>query len=311
MNDVNLKELWRQSAEKEGLEAKYRDLKAQRRELAAQARQLEQAMHKEQADVDRLEGRSLAAFFYQAVGRMDEKLDKERQEAMAARVRYDAAARQLAAVDADLQRMEARLRALDGCEARYREALARRMQQLRDAGGPAAQELHECETRLEGMRVHRQELEEALQAGQKALPAADAALESLDSAHGWGTWDLVGGGLVSDLAKYGHLDDAQEQIERLQVALRRFKTELADVEIDADVQVTVDGFLKFADFFFDNLFTDWAVLDRIGQSQQQVQDTRRQIERVLARLKRMAAAQDSQMEDERERLEQIAREAEG
>ena len=166
MNDVNLKELWRQSAEKEGLEAKYRDLKAQRRELAAQARQLEQAMHKEQADVDRLEGRSLAAFFYQAVGRMDEKLDKERQEAMAARVRYDAAARQLAAVDADLQRMEARLRALDGCEARYREALARRMQQLRDAGGPAAQELHECETRLEGMRVHRQELEEALQAGQ-------------------------------------------------------------------------------------------------------------------------------------------------
>lgn len=133
----------------------------------------------------------------------------------------------------------------------------------------------------------------------------------LDSAHGWGTWDLVGGGLVSDLAKYGHLDDAQEQIERLQVALRRFKTELADVEIDADVQVTVDGFLKFADFFFDNLFTDWAVLDRIGQSQQQVQDTRRQIERVLARLKRMAAAQDSQMEDERERLEQIAREAEG
>ena len=95
------------------------------------------------------------------------------------------------------------------------------------------------------------------------------------------------------------------------MALRRFKTELADVEIDADVQVTVDGFLKFADFFFDNLFTDWAVLDRIGQSQQQVQDTRRQIERVLARLKRMAAAQDSQMEDERERLEQIAREAEG
>ena len=119
------------------------------------------------------------------------------------------------------------------------------------------------------------------------------------------------GALPAFEAKYGHLDDAQEQIERLQVALRRFKTELADVEIDADVQVTVDGFLKFADFFFDNLFTDWAVLDRIGQSQQQVRDTRRQIERVLARLKRMAAAQDSQMEDERERLEQIAREAEG
>ena len=47
------------------------------------------------------------------------------------------------------------------------------------------------------------------------------------------------------------LDDAQEQIEQLQVELRRFKTELSDVEIAADLQVTVDSFLKFADFFFD------------------------------------------------------------
>ena len=32
--------------------------------------------------MDRLEGHSLAAFFYQVIGKMDEKLDKERQEAM-------------------------------------------------------------------------------------------------------------------------------------------------------------------------------------------------------------------------------------
>ena len=36
---------------------------------------------------------------------------------------------------------------------------------------------------------------------------------------------------MADLAKYEELDDAQKQIEQLQVELRRFKTELADVEI--------------------------------------------------------------------------------
>ena len=41
---------------------------------------------------------------------------------------------------------------------------------------------------------------------------------------------------------------------------RRFKTELADVEITADLQITVDGFLKFADFFFDGLFTDLSLI---------------------------------------------------
>ena len=77
----------------------------------------------------------------------------------------------------------------------------------------------------------------------------------------------MGGGLMADLAKYEELDDAQEQIEQLQVELRRFKTELSDVEIAADLQVTVDSFLKFADFFFDGLFADWAVLDHINQAQ--------------------------------------------
>ncbi|EFQ06555.1 hypothetical protein HMPREF9436_01940, partial [Faecalibacterium cf. prausnitzii KLE1255] len=66
-------------------------------------------------------------------------------------------------------------------------------------------------------------------------------LETLDNAEGWSTWDVMGGGLGVDLAKYAELDDAQEQIEQLQVELRRFKTELADVEITADLQVTVDS----------------------------------------------------------------------
>ena len=40
---------------------------------------------------------------------------------------------------------------------------------------------------------------------------------------------------MADLAKYEELDNAQEQVEQLQVELRRFKTELADVEITADL----------------------------------------------------------------------------
>ena len=57
--------------------------------------------------------------------------------------------------------------------------------------------------------------------------------------------------------------------------------------------------MRFADFFFDNLFTDWAVLDHIGHAKAQVRDTRKQIERVLARLKRMNTDLDAQLEDER------------
>ena len=94
--DQQLKELLAQCARKRKLEASAAELRRQRDTYAARAEELKEAMREEQADVDRLEGRSLAAFFYNVVGKMDEKLTRERQEAYAARVRYDAAARELA-----------------------------------------------------------------------------------------------------------------------------------------------------------------------------------------------------------------------
>ena len=306
----DLKALWEQVAEKKVVDAKYQELQAQRKTVAQRVRQLEKVKQSEQADVDRLERGSLAAFFYQVVGRMDEKLDKEQQEAYAARVRYDAAARELASIDADLARLEARLKGLSGCEQRYQDALMERFREIKETNSPAAQELMESESRVVELKLRRREIREAIQAGKKALKQTEAVLESLDSARGWSTMDLIGGGVWSDLAKYDHLDEAQEQVEQLQVDLRRFKTELADVEINADIQVTVEGFLRFADFFFDNLFTDWEVRDHIDQSIEQVKDTRRQIQRVLDKLERMEGSIKAQLEDETEKQEQIALHAE-
>ena len=144
-----------------------------------------------------------------------------------------------------------------------------------------------------------------MEAGEAARVSAEGILSSLDSAEGWGTWDLLGGGLFADLAKHGHLDDAQQQVEELQVQLRRFHTELADVEIRADMQVQIDGFLRFADFFFDGIFADWAVMNRIHDAQQQVEGTRDQISRVLTRLETLeqdAGRELAEIREERERL---------
>lgn len=50
------------------------------------------------------------------------------------------------------------------------------------------------------------------------------------------------------------------------------------------MQVNIDGFLRLADYFFDGLFADWAVLDQISRSQEQVKNTKRQLEGVLSKL---------------------------
>lgn len=89
----------------------------------------------------------------------------------------------------------------------------------------------------------------------------------------------------------------------LQSQMRTFKTELADVTISADFQVNIDGFLRFADYFFDGLFADWAVLDRIHQSQEQMESTRNQISGILAHLQNLAEGTERERADIQQEIE--------
>ena len=259
----------------------------------------------QQADVDRLEGRSLSAFFYNVIGKMNEKLTQEKQEAYAARVKYDAAARELAGIEEDLHRCEAELESLQGCESRYEAVLKEKIQAVKKAGGDVAEQILKLEERTAYLESQKRELEEAISAGRAALTTADQIAGSLDSAEGWGTWDLFGGGLISDLAKHSHLDDAQASVEFLQSQLRRFKTELSDVTISADFQVNIDGFLRVADYLFDGIFADWTVLDQIHQSQAQVQNTRSQICNVLDYLHALMDQSAAEQADLRHELEEL------
>ena len=303
--DEQLKTLQEKIARSKQLSSMIKELRSQRDTLSARVRELEAIKLDEQSDVERLEGRSLASFFYNVIGKMDEQLNKERQEAYAARVKYDAAVRELEAAENDLRRYEAEYNALRGCENQYEATLREKTAAVKAAGGATAEEILKLEERHTFLEHQKKELREAISAGNAALSIARQVLDSLDNAEGWGTWDLLGGGLLADMAKHSHLDEAQGAIERLQSQLRRFKTELADVTIHADMQVNVDGFLRFADYFFDGLFADWAVMDKISQSQSQVQSTKNQIEQVLSRLNSMMRAAEQEQTQMKNKLDAL------
>lgn len=286
--DERLRELQGQVARQEKLRAVVSELTGRVEQLCVQERELAEQRGREQADVDRLEGRSLAAFFYGLTGSKEERLEKERQEARAAVVKHDAVVLQLRSAQEELQARRNELDTLRGCEERYQAALQEKAQAVKREDPVQGAEILRLEEKIGRLDRYRTELEEAAAAGAAARSQADRVLDRLDSAEGWGTWDLLGGGLLVDLAKHSELDEAQDEVERLQLCLDRFRTELADVTIRADIQVRVDGFVRFADYFFDNLFTDWAVMDHISRAQEQVLDTRAQVESVLNRLEQMS-----------------------
>ena len=294
--DEELKKLQEQVARKASNTAKLQELIRQREALLRRTEALRGAMYREQADVDRLEQSSLSSMVYRLLGTREERLDKEKREALAARAKYDAALRELQLVEQDVQWYEDALRGIGACEQRYEALRREKLAAIKASGSAAAVRILEIEKIIVALQCQKREIREAIDAGAAAFDTAQGIQDSLHSAEGWGTFDLLGGGILTDIAKHSHLDQAQAQIQQLQNDLRRFETELADVTIQAELHVSIDGFLRFADYFFDGLFADWAVLDKIGQAQSNVRRTQQQIQEALDRLTRMDAAADGQID---------------
>ena len=303
--DAQLSELQEKIARYQKLAATLKELRSQRDDFAKRVRELEDIRADEQADVDRLESRSLVALFYSITGKRGELLTKERQEAYTAAVKHGAAVKELRDIEEDIQRFAQEYRELRGCENAYKEALYEKRMALKAAGGEHVDEILQLEERCAVLRGHKKELSEAISAGNSARSTADSILQSLNSAKNWGTYDALGGGLVADIAKHNHLNAAQTSVEQLQSQLRRFRTELADVKVRADMQVNVDGFLRFADYFFDGLAADLTVLNKISRSQSEVQSAKSRIDSILSRLRSMLRTVDWELEKEKKKLDEL------
>jgi len=285
--DTELRKLQERIRRKAKIQSMLVSLNTQLTDLKAEEQRLAGILAAEQADVDSLEKFGLVSLFYAAINRKEEKLDRERAEAMAAAVKHDAAFCQMRAAEDEILSLQAQLSELTGVEQQYEKVFAQKTAAVKASNPAHAADICRIQDRLGYLAAQSKEIEEALSVGRTALSQIAVIEENLSGAEGWGTWDLFGGGFISDLAKHSHLDQAQEQISQLQITLNRYRTELADVTVYADIQVQIEGFLRFADFFFDGLFADWAVLDSIHSSQSQVASTRSQIEQTQHRLGEM------------------------
>ena len=126
---------------------------------------------------------------------------------------------------------------------------------------------------------------EAIRAGERARDSLENALDALDSARGWGIYDLLGGGLISTLIKHSKMDKASEYIEEAKADIQAFSRELKDVREFADVDLSTGDFWGFADFFFDGFLSDWIMQNRINEAREQIQEAIRRVESVLRSLK--------------------------
>ena len=136
------------------------------------------------------------------------------------------------------------------------------------------------------MSDQRIEIQEAIDAGNRALAALNRVDGSISTARGLGVWDILGGGFISGMMKHAKLDDAQRDMELAQRELERFNRELQDVNTYYNVSIRFDGFSRFADYFLDGLLVDFIVQDKIAKTQTEVRNIINQVQDTLDNLYR-------------------------
>ncbi len=287
------------------LSAVMEDLKAQHEERKRAAEDALKVLYREQEDMEELERLSFASFLARIRGEQAERLDQERREAVAAKARYDAARRDLEDLEARFQAAQKERAGLEGPRGRWKALMEEKEELLCQAGGERAKRLIQIGCDLDSLGAQIRELDEAICAGKDVGYALDQMIGQLDSAAGWGTWDILGGGMLATMAKHGRMNDAQNAAFQARQAISRFRTELADVSQLRVPDLQVGEFTSFADYFFDGLFVDLYIQDKIGTARRSAEETAAQVEDLLSQLRRerdRTAERAAELERERERL---------
>ncbi|MGO0062894.1 hypothetical protein ACTID9_23210 [Brevibacillus fluminis] len=270
-------------------------MRSQHKQEADKRDRLLQKLRNEQQDVDRLTGISFGAFFYSMIGKKEEKLAKEKEELLQARLKYEVTADTVKELEDEIQALEEKLHMVHDLESEMAEKLAhkeRLILALRPELGTRLRELTHRETDLQ---AHRKEVQEAIVAGRSAVAYLDRAIKQLESASSWGAWDMLGGGMISTAIKHNRIDEARSAIHSAQKSLRKFQQELKDVQRESAIRIDIGDMLTFADFFFDNIITDWIVQDRISTSLAQAREKRKEVSALIGKLNEQAAMAEKEL----------------
>ncbi len=282
--NTKLLELAEKVKRKEKLDNILDDLMIQKDEMQGQIYDLQAELADEEADVVRLEGFSLQGMWLSLLGKKEEELGAEQQQVKWAQMKLAAADNEMSILKREIAKYEKEMASLGDCEQEYRQELENRINSISSAEDLSEDDKVVIVERLGEIAAREKEINEAVKAGDQSLKIIADIHTDLESAKGWSVADILTDSMIMTLIKRDKMNKAQDSIYRLQHSLKRFKTELCDVEIEADIELVADNFLDIADFWLDGLFVDMAVHSKIDRARISVAKTADRIQAILRKL---------------------------
>ena len=267
--------------------------------------ELYEILKSEEKDVEKLQSLSITGLFHSILGNKEQQLEKERQEYLGAKLKYDECLSSITTLEKEIISYNEELSEYLGIEFKYDDLIKEKERLILGANDQRAERLVNLTEKLSDVKGEIKETKEAISAGERVRIALEKAKGALESARGWGQWDMIGGGFLATAAKHSKIDEAKGYVYEVQSLLGAFKRELSDLHLYSNVNVNIGSFEKFADYFFDGLISDWIVQSKINNSLNNVYSTYDNVRSILTTLTGNLNKLESQIKSLEREMEEI------
>ena len=245
-------------------------------------------LDKEEKEFHNINDLSLHSIFYSLLGKKEEKLEKERQEYLLAKLNFETLKEE---TDLIVQRKKEILNEIVNIEDisnEYNKLLKEKEQFLISLNNSKSNEIHIVKEKISAIEFQKKEINQAIEATIPIKENLEKIYSKLNSAENWGTFDLLGSGLLATAFKHSNIDDAKSLISKTQFDIENLMNELKDVDINLNIKNTIDidGFYTFSDYFFDGLIFDFIVQEKISKSKNHIKLIMTNVSRLKSQLLR-------------------------
>jgi hypothetical protein len=283
MQDFNkLDALAKEMAQRDYLIKKRKRLAEELNNLSQEEIRLQSQLKKETTDYAKIEGLSIKKLLKLFSEHYEEMMDKEYREMKIAQYKHDALLEHMKSSQDEIANISELLSQYETVDTSYNTLLNAKRNWLAQNGIMVVENYESSIRRFES---RQKEIDEALIVCRKLIASLSSAKDDLASAKGWGMFETLGDGLISDIVKQDQLKRVSQYILDSSEKAKRLTSELSDLKPYFDFEIVeIDALSKTYDIFFDQIFLDSAIQRQIEDAYLKICKNQALAESVLKKL---------------------------
>ncbi|NDL66354.1 hypothetical protein [Anaerotalea alkaliphila] len=296
--NARLNELNQKRHERDVLSKRLEQLGRQKLLLAMRLEALQNELKEEKSNLETLEKVTFSSVVNALLSGKVEKLEAEKEKVYKDQLKYEQTKDEYNQLLRELDYLSGKLREYDAVEQSYLHVVADVEKQILKYKPSEAASLRVILGEKESHEKEIRQCQEAINLATEVLSELNMTRKNLEKAKLWGDYDVSGGGTVATIQKYAYLDEAQEQLHKIQWMLRKYHNELEGLWMKRIVDMEVGSFLEVADDWIEGVFEDRSIPNAV----QKLLDS---LDKLIAKVLEVDEAMRKTSGEAREKLEMV------